>query len=110
MATPVRAVWPLPPRPAVLPLPEPMPRPTRLRVLVAPGTSLSSLSFTFVPSDLKYAARRRLKPLGLVDDAHEVADLGDHPADGGIVRQGRPAADPVELEANQRRALLGGTA
>ncbi len=29
-ATPERAVWPLPPRPLVLPLPEPMPRPTRL--------------------------------------------------------------------------------
>src|SRR5579863_6697453 len=32
MATPVRAFWPLTPRPAVLPLPEPMPRPTRMRV------------------------------------------------------------------------------
>ena len=27
--TPLRAVWPLPPRPEVLPLPEPIPRPTR---------------------------------------------------------------------------------
>src|SRR5690349_13850586 len=45
MATPVRAVWPLPPRPPVLPLPEPMPRPTRMRDLRAPGLSRSWSSF-----------------------------------------------------------------
>ena len=33
MRTPERAVWPLPPRPPVLPLPEPMPRPTRHALL-----------------------------------------------------------------------------
>src|SRR5690349_12038897 len=45
MRTPERAVWPLPPRPAVLPEPEPMPRPRRCRVLLDPGRSASSLSF-----------------------------------------------------------------
>ena len=33
MRTPERAVWPLPPRPPVLPAPEPMPRPMRKRFL-----------------------------------------------------------------------------
>src|SRR6266852_3537644 len=45
MRTPERAVWPLPPRPAVLPLPEPMPRPTRMRFLREPALSAISLSF-----------------------------------------------------------------
>src|ERR1700681_3192379 len=45
MRTPERAVWPLPPRPPVLPLPEPMPRPIRFRVLRAPGWPESSCSF-----------------------------------------------------------------
>src|SRR3954462_15794514 len=45
MRTPERAVWPLPPRPDVLPLPEPMPRPTRMRFLREPALSAISLSF-----------------------------------------------------------------
>src|SRR6201996_3521728 len=45
MRTPERAVWPLPPRPEVLPLPEPMPRPTRIRFLREPALSAISLSF-----------------------------------------------------------------
>src|SRR5207302_363827 len=45
MRTPERAVWPLPPRPPVLPVPEPMPRPMRERFLRAPGRSESSCSF-----------------------------------------------------------------
>ena len=45
MRTPERAVWPLPPRPEVLPLPEPMPRPTRMRFLREPALSAISLSF-----------------------------------------------------------------
>src|SRR5579871_1662982 len=45
IATPLRAVWPLPPRPEVLPLPEPMPRPTRIRFFREPALSAISLSF-----------------------------------------------------------------
>src|SRR5882672_6725919 len=45
MRTPVRAVWPLPPRPPVLPFPDPMPRPTRMRPWRAPALSEISLSF-----------------------------------------------------------------
>src|SRR6478735_3576147 len=88
MATPVRAFWPLTPRPAVLPLPEPMPRPTRMRALWAPGLSAISLSFILPTS-------------GLVDDADEMMDLVDHPARGGIVRQRLPPPDLVEAEADQ---------
>src|SRR4051794_31823822 len=50
MRTPERAVWPLPPRPDVLPLPEPMPRPTRMRFLREPALSAISLSFIVLPS------------------------------------------------------------
>src|SRR5689334_22785457 len=39
---PVRAVWPLPPKPAVLPLPELSPRPRRLRFTFAPSGALRS--------------------------------------------------------------------
>src|SRR5262249_59435586 len=66
MRTPERAVWPLPPRPPVLPDPEPMPRPMRCRVLRAPGRSASSLSFI-----------ARLQSL-LLDHAYEMVDLRDH--------------------------------
>src|SRR6476661_138345 len=75
MATPVRAFWPLTPRPAVLPLPEPMPRPTRLRVLFAPGLSEISLSFIGWPSCPDMGST-------LVDDANEVMHLSDHAAHG----------------------------
>src|ERR1700757_669728 len=68
MRTPERAVWPLPPRPPVLPMPEPMPRPMRIRFLRDPGRSANSLSFIAVSS-------------GLVDDPNEVFDLFDHAAD-----------------------------
>src|SRR3712207_2885604 len=94
MATPERAVWPLPPRPPVLPLPEPMPRPIRMRALVAPALSRMSVSFT-APSLLP------------VDDAHEVLHLLDHAAHRRSVGQGRGAVELVELEAAQRLALLG---
>src|SRR3954471_8549425 len=80
MRTPLRAVWPLPPRPACLPLPEPMPRPTRIRSFTAPALSLMSLSFT-----------KALLPS--VDDAHEVLDLLDHAAHRGRVLQGRGSAE-----------------
>src|ERR1700761_1130838 len=70
MRTPERAVWPLPPRPEVLPLPEPMPRPTRIRFLREPA--LSEMSVSFIALLPEY--------LLLVDDANEVMDLLDHAA------------------------------
>src|ERR1700739_4583240 len=70
MRTPERAVWPLPPRPEVLPLPEPMPRPTRIRFLREPALSAISLSFmVLIPYFLL-----------LADDANEMLNLGDHAA------------------------------
>src|SRR5436190_13523439 len=92
-ATPVRAFWPLTPRPAVLPLPEPIPRPTRMRALRAPGLSAISLSFMVDSSSL-------------VDDADEMMNLVDHPAYRRIVRQRLPPPDLVEAEADQGGALL----
>src|SRR5580704_8423194 len=95
MRTPERAVWPLPPRPAVLPLPEPMPRPTRIRFLREPALSAISLSFIALSPYLQL----------LADDADEMLNLGDHAADtGGVMQLGDPA-DLVELEADQRLAL-----
>src|SRR3954467_9005512 len=45
MLLPERAVWPLPPRPLVLPWPPPSPQPTRFFRCTAPGTFFSSWSF-----------------------------------------------------------------
>src|SRR5690606_13356583 len=98
MATPERELWPFTPRPPVLPEPEPMPRPTRLRDLVAPSLSRSSLSFI-----LSLLARRS----GLVHDADEMLDAGDHAAHGRGVLERAAAMQLVETEADQRRALLG---
>src|SRR3712207_5026458 len=98
METPVRAFWPFTPRPPVLPLPEPMPRPTRMRLRVAPSLSRISLSFM----------TRSSLPRGVVrNDAHEVLDLFDHAANRGRVFQGRGPMKLVELEPDQRLALLG---
>src|SRR6476660_8267556 len=88
MATPVRAFWPLTPRPAVLPLPEPMPRPTRMRALREPGLSANSLSFMMFSSSL-------------VDDPDEVRDLADHAAHGRRILQGLPAPNLVQPQADK---------
>src|SRR5919107_1546828 len=94
IATPERDVCPLTPRPPVLPLPEPIPRPTRMRFLVEPSLSRISLSFmTF--SSLP------------VDNAHEVLDLFDHAAHRRGVGKRRGPMKLVELQADQRLALLG---
>src|SRR5919107_4508184 len=98
MRTPERAVWPLPPRPPVLPLPEPIPRPMRMRALVAPSLSRISESF-MTPSSLPVR--------GVVLDAHEVLDLLDHAAHRRGVGQGRGAADLVQAEPDEGLALLG---
>src|ERR1700676_1932879 len=138
MRTPERAVWPLPPRPAVLPLPEPMPRPTRIRFLREPALSAISLSFivrfllsfrrpcvTALPLSLEVRGQSPSLegprfiilrgPLSrppqdevnsfLADNADEVLNLGDHAANFRGVLQLGGAADLVELEADQRRAL-----
>src|SRR3954468_6161000 len=113
MATPERAVWPLPPRPPVLPLPEPMPRPTRMRVLFAPGLSRSSFKraiclspylLRFVPSAPNAPPVQSL--LFAADDAHEVRDLVDHAAHFGSVFEGPLLADLVEAEPDQGRPLI----
>src|SRR6266404_9723195 len=96
MRTPERAVWPLPPRPAVLPLPEPMPRPTRMRFLREPALSAISLSFIALSPCFN---------LLLADDADEMLNLCDHAANCRRVPQLGDPADLVELEADQRRTL-----
>src|SRR4051812_25727169 len=108
MRTPERAVWPLPPRPPVLPLPEPMPRPTRMRFLRAPGLSAISFSFIFQsslkPCARKFRARRRLFPV--FDHADEMPDLVDHAARLRRIRQFRDTADAIEAQPHQRLALV----
>src|ERR1700747_1857658 len=95
MRTPERAVWPLPPRPEVLPLPEPMPRPRRMRFLREPALSAISLSFIALLLIL----------LLLVDDANEMLNLFNHATNRRRVRQFGGAADAIELEPDQRRTL-----
>src|SRR5438105_5109042 len=48
---PWRAVWPLPPRPAVLPIPEPGPRPLRMRARCEPTGGFRSWSASRVTRD-----------------------------------------------------------
>src|SRR6185437_4056039 len=95
MRTPERAVWPLPPRPEVFPLPEPMPRPTRMRFLREPVLSAISLSFIVRSPCLSL----------LADNADEVLNLLDHATHRRRIRQFGGAADPIELQSDQRRAL-----
>src|SRR5690606_30787263 len=76
-----------------------MPRPTRLRALVAPSLSLSSLSF-MIP----------LRSSGLVHDADEMLHRGDHAAHGRRIFQRHAASHLVEAQAHQRRTLACRTA
>src|SRR4030042_822058 len=82
MRTPERAVWPLPPRPPVLPMPEPMPRPMRMRFLGEPALGAISLSFMALS-------------LLALDHAYQVLHLGDHAAGHRRIRQIAGAADLV---------------
>src|SRR5690606_32453550 len=93
MATPARAVWPLPPRPPVLPTPEPIPRPIRTRTLLAPGLSRSSFKRVMFVTSL------------LADDADEMRDLVDHAAHFGRINQLTLLVHLVEPEPDQGRAL-----
>src|SRR5438067_7619553 len=112
--TPERAVWPLPPRPAVLPLPEPMPRPTRMRFLCEPALSAISLSFivSFLYLRSMILTENRFPLFGimlpillLADDADEMLNLADHAANRRRIRKLGNPADLVEVEADQRRTL-----
>src|SRR6202521_914735 len=96
--TPERAVWPLPPRPPVLPLPEPIPRPMRKRLRRAP--SLSARSDSFIARS-PHSSGSRLP----VDDAHEMLDLADHAPRLRRVQKLGNAADAVEPQADQRLPL-----
>src|SRR5665213_968134 len=98
MRTPDRAVWPLPPRPPVLPLPEPMPRPMRMRFLRAPALSAIWLSFMAVVLLLRFA-----------DHTHQVADLVDHAARRRGIRQVLDPADLVQAQPDQGFALIVAT-
>src|SRR3954463_16427124 len=92
MRTPERAVWPLPPRPPVLPAPEPMPRPMRKRFFREP--CFGAISFSFIAVSLFP-----------VHNADEMLHLVDHPARHRIVLQILLAADLVQPEPDQRLAL-----
>src|SRR5512144_2981632 len=91
--TPVRAVWPLPPRPPVLPLPEPMPRPIRRRDLRAPGLSESWLSLILDYLVMAGAAYKAAS-VGCFDP-HQVAYLVDHAADRGRILELAASPHPV---------------
>src|SRR5512140_1293267 len=94
--SPVRAPWPLVPRPPVLPAPAEMPRPLRLRSFLAPSFGLSSCSFMIPPVlryffnldqmvDLgKHAAQRRR--VGLLN--HLVQSVEAQGAQGGLMGHG----------------------
>src|SRR5262249_44556556 len=107
MRTPERAVWPLPPRPPVLPLPEPMPRPMRMRALRAPALSEISCSFITLSScrTTGTSPAIAISKLLALDHAHQMLNLGDHAARLRGIGQFRNAADAVEAEADQRLAL-----
>src|SRR3954466_15024435 len=92
MRTPERAVWPLPPRPPVLPAPEPMPRPMRKRFFREP--CFGAISFSFIAVSLFP-----------VHDADEMLHLVDHPARHRSVRQIALATDLVQPEPDQGLAL-----
>src|SRR5258708_33791115 len=117
MRTPVRAVWPLPPRPPVLPFRDPMPRPTRMRPWRAPALSEISLSFMahflygarasrpLLPSKERMRAGRP-RSLPFLNHAHEMRDLGDHAPRRRRVLQFADATDTIESEADEGLALV----
>src|SRR5580765_7543054 len=110
MWTPVRAVWPLPPRPPVLPLPEPMPRPIRMRPLRAPALSESWFNFMVLSSVA--ATRAKPPPINqIVASAgrfhpHQVMHLRDHAAHGRRILELAAAVQLVEAEADKRGLLI----
>src|SRR6185503_4201329 len=101
--TPERDLAPFWPRPAVLPSPEPMPRPTRTRDWRAPLLSLISLSFMLCTRFRFCRAVERMK-LGRFD-VDQMLNLLDLAADLGRVVDFDRAAELVQPEADERRAL-----
>src|SRR5215831_1206681 len=113
MRTPVRAVWPLPPRPPVLPFPDPMPRPTRMRAVRAPALSEISLSFMSCSLYGRQTTddRGRMRLSSVIcrlfsDYAHEMRDFGDHAPRRRRVLQFAHATDAIESEADKGLALV----
>src|SRR5690606_32986008 len=89
---PLRAYWPLWPRPQVLPRPEPMPRPTRVRSVRAPGAGLSSL---------------RCMVIGLFLNLDEVVDLVDQAANLRAVLQFTHIVELAQAQGAHRQAVAG---
>src|SRR5579883_2986766 len=110
---PVRAYWPLWPRPAVLPRPEPMPRPTRTRARRAPLAGFSVFRRMFVcPMNVMTAIRQwnpeRLlfSPRPSALDPHQIADLLDQPAHLRAVLQFAHVVELVQAERLHAQAML----
>src|SRR5207247_1167041 len=107
---PVRAVCPLPPRPAVLPIPEPGPRPLRMRARCEPAgarrpcstrrSTVTGLALAFAFRRIGAFALGRARPvvfgfrfvgamplLAFLHRRHlnEVAHLIEHPAERGVI-------------------------
>src|SRR5206468_11996788 len=92
MRTPVRAFWPLTPRPEVLPRPEPMPRPRRFLRRRAPGLSRISFNLMSLSS-------------GRLVDAHQMVHAANHAAHRRRVLELAGAMQLVEAEPLQGVAL-----
>src|SRR5258708_7055509 len=116
---PVRAFWPLPPRPAVLPVPLACPRPTRFfsftpppaggvnlvnsfMSLLRPGLGRTALQFCHRAATEGLEWLLRLGPLD------QVRDDVDHAADGRRVLQDAFAPDTGQTQPPQGRAVLLG--
>src|SRR5712671_1556518 len=93
---PWRAVWPLPPRPAVLPIPEPGPRPLRMRARCEPrggfrscrasrwtGASGCAFGFRFA---FVFVAGMLLLPFLFRRHLDEMSHLLEHAAQRGMIR------------------------
>src|SRR6267378_4431197 len=93
---PWRAVWPLPPRPAVLPIPEPGPRPLRMRARCEPTGGFRSWSASRCAGASGFAFGLRfafvlvagilLLPFRLRGHLDEVPHLLEHAAQRGMIR------------------------
>src|SRR5260370_35293793 len=102
---PVRAFWPLPPRPAVLPVPLAWPRPTRFFSFTPPPAGGVNLVNSFM-SPLRLglgraallfchrAAAEGFESLARLGPLHQVRADVDHAADAGRVLHGAFAPDP----------------
>src|SRR5690606_16709701 len=93
---PVRALWPLCPRPLVLPRPDPGPRPTRLRSRCAPSGRLRSLSFAM----LTLASPQLFH-------SDQVPDLEDHAADRRVVVVHHRLLVPPQAQGPEGGPVLG---